>query len=120
MAISPVNAAREGTWLTDDTEKSLFGSEPKFSVIRVKKRGVDSQFRVSQLMDMSLEPKKTVKTDTLRIHSILNNLPQKCDIHMIGCATKHGSLRGPLPLLGGKSLKTTVFSLCLHNPKQTL
>ena len=43
MAISPVNAAREGTWLTDDTEKSLFGSEPKFSVIRVKKRGVDSR-----------------------------------------------------------------------------
>ena len=42
MAISPVNAAREGTWLTDDTEKSLFGSEPKFSVIRVKKKGVDS------------------------------------------------------------------------------
>ena len=41
MAISPVNAARGGTWFTVDCENSLFEAEPKFCVFTPKKNSVD-------------------------------------------------------------------------------
>ena len=46
MAISPVNAARGGTWFTVDCENSLFEAELKFCVFTPKKKYADSTIPV--------------------------------------------------------------------------